>query len=138
MPIKLVVQNSREDDLVRSKYSSSKFSHFIRYRLAEPLQFDEPHYARLLYCGGSKDPLLVFTDFTERQHVNGEFHSFLGSSSPNSKSSWVALSSNYVPSVGIIKLSQTNQSSVPEGPKHYTLVIEIASESWIHGTQGEA
>ena len=109
--------------------------YLISYKLTEPLKFSEPHFARLLWMGGyNKNISLVFADFVERQEINGQLEPYLGCSAASSVPSWVKLASNNIPSIGFIQVKLANTGSIPDYQK-FTFIIEIASQSWIHGTK---
>ena len=111
------------------KVSTLAFS----YNLVDPLKFTEPHCARLLWLGGSKNPCLLFADFVERQNVNGSFEPFLASTAAGAKTGWVPLASNQIPQIGYYKLRRANLAALGAGT--YTVVVEIAPLSWINGAQ---
>ncbi len=141
MPCLLIVQNLLEEDIVVQEGVNGRTSHFLRYQLASSLRFQEPHYARLVHIGGVQLPVLVYTDFVERQHVNGQFSSYLGNSGASSSNTWVPLASNHIPTFGFLQLSLANRGNLGDvesaSDKKYTLIIEFGSESWVHGTKGE-
>lgn len=128
MPTLLVVQNSK------SKINEvSEKGYTISYSLSKPLEFKEDHFARLVCFSGTKYFALVNADFVQRQEVNGVLEPFLGSSA-SKFNSWVPLANNCVPSFGLLHIQHHNFASIPEGKK-ITIVIEIASKSWIHGAK---
>jgi hypothetical protein len=108
---------------------------YFSYNLVEALTFDEPHYARLLYFGGSnKQSLFVFADFLQRQNVNGHLEPYLGCSSVAATSSWVPLASNHIPAIGYLQITTSDRKAIAGG-YYFTIVIEIAPKSWIYGAQ---
>ena len=130
MATRVIVINSRESEKVFRH--NGRF--LISYRLTNPLKFSEPHYARLLWIGGRANVSFVLADFVARQEVNGQLEPYLGCSATGSASHWVPLSSNLIPSDGFIQIRFANGTAIPANTK-FTLVIEIASESWVHGAQ---
>ena len=131
-PVTLVIQSpySWENNRVEGNL-------VLSYHLAEPLRFKEQHFARLLWLGGDSTPTLVFADFVELQEVNSQRAPFLGCSASGALSNWVPLASDYIPDFGFLTLQRANQSKVPENKK-WTVVIQIASKSWIHGASRQA
>lgn len=115
-----------------SKVSFHNKKAFITYTLAEQLHFEEPHFARLLWLGGSKEVALVFADFVKRQSVNNELLPYLGSSATGAYYSWIPLASNHIPQTGIITIEHANKSSIA-ATSNFNIAIEIAPESWING-----
>lgn len=138
MPTTLVIQLQRlptgvEEDRSLYFYQENTKTFYLGYKLSgPPLKFTEPHYARLLYLGGSANPVLVFADFLQRQQVNGELEPYLGTSSPQSPNSWVRLDTDSIPEIGYIKLRRADNQAITTAAPRFTVVIEIASESWIH------
>ena len=133
MPDLLVVQNSKTSKVNRRVASEYTLS----YDLAKPLEYKEDHFARLVSLSGSKVIVLVFADFVRRQQVNGQLEPFLGTSASNSLNSWVPLANNSVIPIGCLHIRTANKSSIPAGTK-LTVVIEIASKSWINGTKSSS
>ena len=83
MPELLVVQNTK-----KSKVNIREGSEYIlSYDLAKPLKYKEDHFARLVSVSGTREIVLVFTDFVQRQQVNGQLEPFLGTSAANSRNS---------------------------------------------------
>lgn len=130
-PVTLVVQST----------ASHEFRHLGRevvlsYQLASPLRFKEPHFGRLLWLGGDSTPTLVFANFIELQQVNGQQAPFLGCSASGGLRDWVPLASDYIPDFGFLTIQRANNSSIPKNKK-WTVVIQIASKTWIHGASRE-
>lgn len=120
MTLTIVVQNTKSVQ----NYSREGTVNFS-YTLPEALHFDEPHFARLVWLGGSKKSCLVFADFVKTQYVNGQLEPFLGCSGSSAIGSpWIPLASSYIPSFGFIKVRPTNFSSLSEETK-LTLIVEI-------------
>ena len=130
-PVTLVVQSSKSHDNHQSDREI-----VLSYQLAEQLRFKEPHFARLLWLGGDTTPTLVFTDFVALQHVNGQRAPFLGCSAASALCDWVPLAADYIPDFGFLTLQRANYTNVPKNKK-WTVLIQIASKSWIHGASGE-
>ena len=124
--------------VIHSGNSEKVFFHdgryLVSYRLSNPLKFTEPHYARLVWLGGYKNVTIVFADFVERQEVDGEREPYLGCSAAASTPHWVPLSSNFIPATGFLQIRLANGKRIPANQK-FTIVVEIGSESWVHGTQ---
>ena len=132
MPELLVVQNIKNSKVnyrVGSEYTLS-------YGLAKPLEYKEDHFARLVSLSGAKEVVLVFADFLRRQQVNGQLEPYLGTSAANSRNSWVPLANNSVPAIGLMRIKTANTKHFSAG-SNITVVIEIASLSWINGAQSE-
>jgi hypothetical protein len=134
MPSQTIVIQTHDSQNHTSKEGSKWY---ITYTLADILKFDEPHYARLLYLGGTKEICLVFADFLKRQNVNGVLVPYLGCSSTAASASWVPLSSNHIPQTGVITLISTTLTALTATSK-ITICIEVAPESWINGTESQA
>jgi hypothetical protein len=133
MPHTIVIQGGKS---VVNNFT--KGSHLYSYHLNEQLNFTEPHYARLLYLGGASDSCFVFADFVERQNINGELHPFLGCSAKQGNiNSWVRLSSNHIPTCGYIQLRPTSPHRPLSATSTHTIIIEIASESFVHGAKSQ-
>ena len=123
MPLTLVVQSAKSFESIYS--NDGKY--LISYKLPEPLHFDEPHFACLNRVTGAERPVLVFTDFTERQIVNGDLAPFLGCSGDGSRT-WIPIASNHIPSYGYLRLHTASDQKL--GPnKSFTIIINIASKS---------
>lgn len=115
-------------------YTSGK-NYYFSYNLAEPLQFTEPHCARLLWASGAvKVACLLFADFVKRQHVNGQLEPFLGGTAAGSLVGWVPLASNQIPQVGYYYIRQADLGNLAEDKK-LTVIVEIAPESSIYGAK---
>lgn len=128
MPELLVVQNTK------SKINEvSGKGYTVSYSLSKPIEFKEESFARLVSLSGTKDVALVNADFVRRQEVNGVLEPYLGCSVgyPNS---WVPLANNCIPSFGLLQIHHHNFTPILAGRK-ITIVIEIASKSWINGTK---
>ena len=130
MPHTIVIQSDAPNSQL-TRIRESKTIQFA-YHLDKPLEFNEQHYARLLWFGGTVAPCCLFVDFLQRQNFNGVLEPFLASTASGAKTSWVPLASNYIPSVGYRYIRQDDGNGIRRGQK-YTSVIEIASESWING-----
>ena len=121
-----------------SVYQYQNGGYLISYHLPEPLKLTEPHYARLISVLGVSRPVFVLADFVSLQPVNGSLEPFLGCSSEGALRNWVPLSSNYVSTVGYIQLRQADSKSMTDKIQrdcNISVLIEIASKSWIHGTK---
>ena len=139
MPLHTIVAQSHSPgaNYYTVKYHSTT-KYIFSYRLTEPLIFQEPHFARLLWLGGSKETCLVFADFVESQNVNGAFEPYLGCSAAGSLKGWVPLASNHIPAYGYIHLLHTDRTKI-FGIKKLTAIIEIAPESFLKdGTKSKA
>ena len=125
--------------VINSRNSEKVFHHdgryLISYKLTDSLKFTEPHYARLLWLGGfNKNISFVLADFVARQEVDGQLEPYLGCSATGSASHWVPLSSNLIPSDGFVQVRLANGKRIPANT-NFVLLIEIGSESWVHGTK---
>lgn len=129
MPQLLVIQNNKSKI---NQFSGKEYT--ISYALASRLEFKEDHFARLVFLSGTKNIVLVFADFVRGQDVNGVLEPYLGSSATASLNSWVPLANNSVPSHGLLHIRNANLTPLAAGRK-ITLVIEIASKSWIDGAK---
>ena len=125
----IVIQNSKS-----TANEKSGKGYIISYTLSKPREYKENHFARLVSLSGAKEVVLVFTDIVQLQEVNGELKPFLGSSSTSSQKTWVPLVNDRLPSLGLVYLEKANSLPLPAG-KNITLIIEIASRSWINGTK---
>ncbi len=112
--------------------------HTYTYSLAKPLNFTEPHYARLLYVGNATITTFVFADFVERQHVSGEPLPYLGCTAKQGCiNPWVPLASNHIPSFGYVQLRPADSRYHLEEGSRQSIVIQVASESFLNGTAGK-
>ncbi len=134
MPQTVVAQYTESGhQLINQETRTLSFS----YHLTEVLKFSEPHYARLIFVGGAGNPTFVFADFVQPQQVNGQLESYLGCSSAGSVSSWVPIATDSIPAFGYIHLRRADNRNITTKDPIFSVVIEIASESWINGTKGQ-
>ena len=131
MPHTIVIQSTAKNSEFK-RIRETKTVQFA-YHPNKPLEFTEQHYARLLWFGGLTAPSSLFVDFLQRQNVNGVLEPYLASTASGAKTTWVPLASNYIASFGYLYIRQEDGGGIREGQK-YTVVIEVASESWINGT----
>jgi hypothetical protein len=116
-----------------------KGEHTYSYQLAEPFEFKEPHYARLLYVGSADKTQFVFVDFVVPQRVNDELLPYLGCSAKQGNTNpWLPVASTSIPSVGYFTLKPTDSKNLLATTSKQSIVIQIASESWLNGTSGKA
>ena len=132
MPELLVIQNTKNSKV--NDHAGSE--HTLSYDLVKPLEYKEDHFARLVSISGTKEIVLVFADFLQRQQVNGKLEPFLGTSAANSRNSWVPLANNCVPTIGLVRIKTANTKHLA-ARSNITVVIEIASQSWINGAQSK-
>lgn len=129
MPQLLVIQNS-----LSQVNEASGSEYIISYTLSKPIEHKEDHFARLVSLSGTNYITLVFADFVRRQEVNGFLEPYLGNSATASLNSWVPLANNCVPTFGLLRIRKANLEPSAFGKK-ITIVIEIASKSWIDGAK---
>lgn len=118
----------------------SASSFFIGYMLHHTLQFDEPHYARLLWVYVTKQnqepldqPLVVVANFVQDQECKGDRYPFLGCSGISGPQPWVALASPLcIPQSGHYIVSTPHYTPIPDNA-HYTIIIEVAPKSIVYG-----
>jgi hypothetical protein len=124
---------------IKSKVKQeSKGIHTYSYHLTEPLEFKEPHYARLLYVGAITKTQLVFADFVVPQLVNGVRQPYLGCSAKQGNvNPWVRLASNHIPSFGYVTFKPISASNLMNKTTRPVIILQIASESWLNGTSGK-
>ncbi len=125
---------------VKSKVKKfSQGNHTYSYHLTTPLEFKEPHYARLLYVGSLTKTQLVYADFVALQLVNGVRQPYLGCSAKQGcVNPWVRLASNHIPSFGYITFKPLSSSNLLKQETRPVIILQIASESWLNGTSGKA
>lgn len=112
--------------------------YLVSYKFPRPLQLHEPHFARLIWITNvTNAPVLIYADFLAGQYVDGELEPYLGCSSPSSANSWIPIASTYIPSYGYIRIAKHDGTSIASH-KRFSIVFEIASQSWIHGAKGKA
>ncbi len=128
-PYTIVVQGAKS---VEGHREGDNF--LLSYTLPWSLLFTEQHFARLNYVGGYDHPLLVFADFVELQHVNGLAEGFLGCSAKTAVNGWVPLARNLVSSLGFLHVRPTNRATPGNLKNKLTIVIEVASATWLNGT----
>jgi hypothetical protein len=125
---------------VKSKVKKfSQGNHTYSYHLTTPLEFKEPHYARHLYVGSADKTQFVFVDFVVPQRVNDELLPYLGCSAKQGNTNpWLPVASTSIPSVGYFTLKPTDSKNLLATTSKQSIVIQIASESWLNGTSGKA
>lgn len=110
----------------------------VSYHLSEPLVFHEPHYARLVNIDGIGRPCIILADFVKSQQVNGIPTPLLCVWSATQISTWVPIAQNYLSTTGLVEIYRSDGNPMTKNDQRKTsivLAIEIASESWIHGTK---
>ncbi len=119
-------------DSVRREIINGDF--YMSYHLPKTFIFTEPHFVRLLWIQPHpKTPVFILPDFVEQQIVYGKYLPFLGCSGDDFEHFWAPLSSNSIPSTGTIRFTTHSDTGLKD-TLNYTIVIEVASKSWIHGT----
>ena len=72
------------------------------YELIKPIEFDEPHYVRLVhFVAKSSTAFIVCCDFVKDQPNNGAYKGFLGIGGKTSENHYIPLARNSVPSSGL-------------------------------------
>ena len=126
----VIVISSRES--ARREIINGDF--YMSYHLPKSLVFSEPHFARLLWIQPHpKTPVYILPDFVEHQLVHGKGLPFLGCSGDGFESFWAPITSNSIPSTGTIRLTSHSETALKDN-LNYTIIVEIASKSWINGT----
>ena len=108
----------------------------MSYHLPNSITFSEPHYARLVWIHPRPEtPVYILPDFVKKSVIDNERLPFLACSSSSAQATWIPLANNeFLPAVGTIKVVTYNKARL--GPNtSFTLIVEIAPLSWIHGAQ---
>lgn len=139
---RIIYTYSDTTPFVRRRLASS-FN--IGYKLDHTLQFDEPHYARLLWaCATTRnlealpEPVVILASFVQDQECKGDKYPYLGCSAISGPQPWVALATpNCIPQSGQYTVFTPHRSPIPANT-HYTIIIEIAPKSIAYGASGSA
>ncbi len=122
-----------------SESASQKFvikdKFYFSYILPEPAkQFEEPHFARLLWVyPKTKTPLYICADFVQEQLIDGKRIPFIGCTDGAFQIFWAPLVINPLPTTGVIFASSCGGENLRLNLKLY-VGIEIASATWLNGT----
>ena len=119
----LVVQSEK------CKFSSiAAGSIILDYTIGDKIT--KPISARLITVDGYKKSVLVYTDFTDTQIVNGKEERYLGISTASYMqvvNPYIPITGNKLPNFGFIRLSYTS-GKFDKIEKGVTVVIEIIAE----------
>ena len=106
----LIVVQARYSDFYR--YITGGYE--ISYHLSQPLEFSEPHYARLFDLTGVGRPCLVYADFAKPQQVNGELAPLLGlHTNSNHHPTWVPIE-NSISATGLLEVYRADGDNMTE------------------------
>jgi hypothetical protein len=108
----------------------------LTYTLPTDLHFEKPHVARLATISGTSGNVVVSCSFVKPQNFNDEKKQVLGFNGVAAVNPWVALQSNFIPSVGEIEVELIAKTTTfkPEDIYKLFVVIEVAPQ---HGTHGQ-
>ena len=105
----------------------------IRYNLAKPLIFSEPHVARLIGLSGPADIMMLFADFVAYQPFNSEKRQFLGMISAKGKTGWVPLATDRISSNGHLIMEAARGTALRTADvENSTFIIEIAPTRFVY------
>ena len=137
----IVIQTESESVSVRP-VSASANAFSVDFELPEPLFFfDEVYYVRLAhYEDFSKSPrtksLLVYTDFTQGQAVDGVYKGFLGVTEKAALNEYVSISAAHLNKYCRLILEAPLGTTKLSNPPKALIVLHVAPLSFIYGAKG--